>query len=66
METVSLATIITSIGTILTGAIGWFGSVLDFIVGNPLALFGILLPVAGALVFKGFGLIRKMVNKRKI
>lgn len=61
-----MASIITSVGSILTGVIGWFGSVLEFIVGNPLALFGILLPLGGGLIFKGFGLVKKMINKRKI
>ncbi len=66
METVSLATIITSIGSILTGVIGWFGDILSFIVGNPLALFGILAPISIALIYKGFGLVKRMLNKRRI
>ena len=66
MSEITLATIITSVGTVLTGVIGWFGDVLDFIVGNPLAMFGILAPLATVLIYKGFGLVRKMLNKRKI
>lgn len=62
----TIATIISTIGSLLTGVIGWFGDVLKFITDNPLALFGILAPVAICLIPKGLSLVKKMLNKRRI
>lgn len=66
METITIATIVTQVGDLLTGVVSWFGSVLTFITSNPLAMFGILAPVATVLIYKGFGLVKRMLNKRRI
>lgn len=62
----TLATIITTITTILTGVVGWFQSVFEFMVGNPLVLFSILAPIAIALLYKGGRFIKSFINKRRI
>lgn len=43
MEGFTLSTIITDIGTIVTGAVSWLGSVVNAVVSNPLLLFAALL-----------------------
>jgi hypothetical protein len=65
METMTIATIITSIGSILTGVLGWFGDVITFLVTNPLILFFILAPMAYAIVPKAYRLVRKGTGRRK-
>ena len=59
METFSIATIITTIGTILTGILGFFTSIITFALGQPLILFAILAPVVYGLIKKGISVIAK-------
>lgn len=59
--TISIATIITSIGSILTGFLGWIGDIFTFIIGNPLMLFFVLVTFVPSLVFIGI----KIINNRK-
>lgn len=58
METVTVATILTSIGSIVTAAVGWMQTAGNAIAANPLALTFILLPLMGA----GIGLFRRIIN----
>jgi hypothetical protein len=65
METFSIATIITTIGTILTGVLGWFASILTFAVGQPIILFYILVPIVLGLIASGIALAFKRRGKKK-
>lgn len=58
METVTIATLLTSIGSIVTAAVSWMQSAATAIAGNPLALMFILLPLMGV----GIGLFRRILN----
>lgn len=40
---VTLATVITNIGSVFEGMIGWMGSLLSFIQSNPLILIGFVI-----------------------
>lgn len=54
--TITMATLISSIGEIFTGAIGWVGTVSSTIAGDPLLLFGVLLGFVGL----GIGLFKRL------
>lgn len=56
--TVTLASILTDIGSIVTQALSWAGDVVDFIVENPL----IFVFVGVALVGLGIGMVKRMVS----
>ena len=58
METVTIASLLTSIGSIVTAAVGWMQSAGSAIAANPLALLFILLPLMGA----GIGLFKRIIN----
>lgn len=58
METVTIANLLTSIGSIVTAAVGWMQSAASAIAANPLALLFILLPLMGA----GIGLFKRIIN----
>lgn len=58
METVTIATLLTSIGSIVTAAVGWMQQAGTAIAANPLALLFILLPLMGA----GIGLFRRIIH----
>lgn len=58
-EAVSMESILTSVGSFLTAAIGWMGDVLATIVSEPaLLLLCICMPVAGFAV----GLLNRLVR----
>ncbi len=61
----TIATIITTIGSIVTGIVGWFGDILTFVVGNPLLLFIVLLPIASGLVYSAIKLVKRGGGRRK-
>lgn len=56
--TVTLASILTDVGSIVTQAISWAGDIVDFIVANPL----IFLFVCVAFVGLGIGMVKRMVS----
>lgn len=58
METVTIATLLTSVGSIVTAAVGWMQQAGTAIAANPLALLFILLPLMGA----GIGLFKRIIN----
>lgn len=58
METVTIATLLTSIGSIVTAAVGWMQQAGAAIAANPLALLFILLPLMGA----GIGLFSRIIH----
>lgn len=60
METVTIATILESVGTLFTSAMSWAGSVLTTIVGNPLLLIFATLSLVGL----GIGIVRRLMSIR--
>lgn len=56
----AMSTIITNVGTIVTGAIDWMGDYLSVITasGNEILLLFVLIPVVGL----GIGLVRRMIR----
>lgn len=53
-----MASYISTIGDIVTAAVGWMGDAATAITGNPLALLFILLPLMGV----GIGLFKRIIN----
>lgn len=55
-----MAGIITSVGTIVTGAIGWMGQFLATITtaGNEILLLFVLIPLVGL----GIGLVKRLIR----
>lgn len=47
---ITLANVLTDIGSVFTSMIGYVGSVCETIVGNPLLLIGFCIPFAFAIV----------------
>lgn len=60
METVTVATILASVGELFTSAMTWAGSVLTTIVGNPLLLIFATLSLVGL----GIGIVRRLMSIR--
>lgn len=60
METgaLTIATLIENVGTVLTGLVGWMGSVINFITGQPLVLIFVLLTIC----ITAFGAVSRMVK----
>lgn len=58
METVTIATLLQSIGSIVSAAVDWMQSAATAIAANPLALLFILLPLMGV----GIGLFKRIIN----
>ena len=47
---ITLASVLTDVGSVFTSMIGYVGSVCQAIVGNPLLLIGFCIPFAFAIV----------------
>ena len=45
-----MAELITQVGSILTGIVGWSGTILNFITGEPLLLIPVSLTLIGGTV----------------
>lgn len=58
MAEVTLASILTDIGSIVTSAVSWMGSIVTFITSNPLVLMFVVLSVVGL----GIGLLRRVLG----
>lgn len=54
----TMATLISTIGDVFEGVLGWAGTVGETIASNPLLLFGVVLGFVGV----GVGLFRRMLN----
>ena len=50
MEGITLASVLTDIGTVFESLTGYVGDVCEIIVGNPLLLLGFSIPFAFAIV----------------
>lgn len=58
MEAMTMETIITNVGSIITAAMTWATSAVNFITSNPLILMFVLLSLVGI----GVGLVRRFLN----
>lgn len=56
--TMTMATLITTIGSVFEGVLGWAGTVGNTVVSTPLLLFGVTLGFIGV----GVGLFKRMLN----
>jgi len=59
METVTLATVISSIGTIFTAGLGWVGQTAATVAAEPL----LLLPYGLAFIGIGIGLFGSLAHR---
>lgn len=55
---VTLASILTDVGTIVTNALGWAGNVVDFVVDNPIVMVFVIVPLVGL----GIGMVKRMIS----
>ena len=60
MEAVTLSTILTNVGSIVTAAISWMGDFVSSITatGNEILLLFVLVPLVGL----GVGLLKRMIS----
>lgn len=58
METITIASLLSSISSIVTAAVGWMGTAATAIASNSIALLFILLPLMGV----GIGLFKRIIN----
>lgn len=58
METVTIASLMSSVGSVFTAAIGWVGTVASTITSNPILLLFCVIPLVGL----GVGLFRRLIN----
>ena len=58
MEAMTMETIITNVGSIITAAMTWATSAVSFITSNPLILMFVLISLVGI----GVGLVRRFLN----
>lgn len=58
MEGVTVSTILTSIGSVFSEAIGWAGDVGETIVNTPILMVFVAIPLVGL----GVGLFRRLIN----
>lgn len=58
MEAVTISTILTNVGSIVTSAVTWVNSFVGTIVGSPLLSLFCLIPVVGL----GIGLLRRLIR----
>ena len=56
--TITLSSILTDVGSIVTNAISWLGDFATFIVGSPLLMLFCLVPLVGL----GIGLLKRMMS----
>lgn len=58
-ETVTISTVITSVGEVFGGVIDWLGTALDTVVNNPVLFIMVIgIPLAGA----GIGFLRRLMS----
>lgn len=54
----TMETVISTIGTVFNGALGWASTVANTVTGTPLLLFGVVLGFIGV----GIGLFKRLLN----
>lgn len=55
---VTIATLVSNAGDIVTAGLGWVGNVVSTVTSNPLILLFVILPLVGL----GIGLFRRLIN----
>lgn len=59
MEGITMASILTDVGTFFTQAITWMGDVVEFVVSNPMTLLLVIaLPVSGYAI----GAVKRLIR----
>lgn len=58
MDSVTVSSLVGNAGDIVTAALGWVSSTVTTVVGNPLILLFVILPLVGL----GIGLFRRLIN----
>lgn len=58
MDNITMATLITDVGSIVTGSVSWIQSIATAITGSPLLLFFTLFGFVGV----GIGLVRRIIG----
>lgn len=58
MEAVTISTILTDVGSIVTSGVTWIGSFVGAITGNPLILMFVITSFVGL----GIGLIKRLIR----
>lgn len=58
METVTLASVLTDITSVMTSLFSGVGDVMDIVIGNPLLFIGVAIPIIGAVI----GFTRRIFN----
>ena len=58
MESVTIASILTSIGAVVTQAVSWAGDIVDFVVANPLVMVFVAIPLVGL----GIGMVKRLIS----
>ena len=58
LEAVTMATLLTEIGSFFTQAVTWMGQILETIVSNPLLMLGVAMMVCGFVV----GIVRRLIS----
>lgn len=56
--TSTLATILSDVSSIVTSALSWASSVVTFIIGNPIVMIFVLIPLVGL----GIGMVKRMIS----
>lgn len=54
----TIATLVSNVGDIFTGAMSWAGEVGETVVGTPLLLLFVVIPLVGL----GVGLFKRLLN----
>lgn len=57
-DPVTISTILTDVAAVVTQAMTWATNVVTFIVGNPLIMVFVSLPLVGL----GIGLVKRMIS----
>lgn len=57
-ETVTITTILESVGDVFTASIDWVGAVAETVVGEPILLLFAVIPLVGL----GVGMFKRLIN----
>lgn len=59
-SSVTISSILSHIGSIITAALGWVGDVVDVIMDSPIIMIAVFVPFVGL----GIGLLKRMLSAR--
>lgn len=66
MTETTVATVLETLTSVVTSVVGVFTKVIQFIIGNPLMLAALLIPVACAFIPKGLSLVKRALGRKRI